>query len=95
MSLLRLPLPQQASPHSSPAHCSRASTHHSHLHLPTAAEATMHTCAYGIQVIDQFSTVFFGASALLLLLLAVATWQLLGFAWPLLFASGAVDPLDF
>jgi len=55
----------------------------------------MHTCAYGIQVIDQFSTVFFGASALLLLLLAVATWQLLGFAWPLLFASGAVDPLDF
>lgn len=56
---------------------------------------TIYTYAYDIQVIDQFSTVFVGASALLLLLLAVATWQLLSFAWPLLFASGAVDPLDF
>ena len=50
-------------------------------------------CSY--QVIDQFSSVFIGASFLLLLLFAVVAWQLIGFAWPFLFASGSVDPLDF
>jgi hypothetical protein len=47
------------------------------------------------EVIDQFSSVFVGASVLLLLLFAVVAWQLIGFAWPFLFASGSVDPLDF
>ncbi len=47
------------------------------------------------QVIDQFSSFIVGGSILLLLLFAVVAWQVVGFAWPLLFASGSVDPLDF
>ena len=47
------------------------------------------------EVIDQFSSFFIGASLLLLLLFAVLAWQLASYAWPLLFASNAVDPLDF
>ena len=47
------------------------------------------------EVIDQFSSFFIGASLLLLLSSPSSRGNSSLYAWPLLFASNAVDPLDF